>query len=228
MSSPDNGIVAEADLARVLITWLEEAEWKVYQEVRPHWGDARADVVAVKNDKVWVLETKMNFNFDVLRQVHAWRRRSHLVSIVTPRPRKGYKDTIRETVCRKFDVGWVEWAPNRSWPPGYRFWETVVPPLNTEPGCDSLLEKLSELHNEYGESGSKNSYYTPFRHTCDKLRAYVATNPGIKLVEAMGAIEHHYKDDYSGSNALGKLIREGVVEGLTVEKVKNRIMVYPG
>lgn len=58
-----------------------------------------------------------------------------------------------------------------------------------------------------------------FDLTIRRLRALVTSTPGgMPLSAAISGIEHHYQDNDSAKTSLGRLVREGRVEGLRLEK----------
>ena len=48
--------IKETEIAEIVIDWLEKQHWDVYQEVPVNSGFA--DIFAVRNGLVWVIETK--------------------------------------------------------------------------------------------------------------------------------------------------------------------------
>lgn len=69
MSRPP--IMTEADLAAKIVDRYKADSWDVYQEVSIS-GRGRADIVAVKDGVLHVIEAKKPISSDVLRQAEAW------------------------------------------------------------------------------------------------------------------------------------------------------------
>ncbi|HBD94493.1 MAG TPA: hypothetical protein DC057_10030, partial [Spirochaetia bacterium] len=74
--------IKETEIAEIVIDWLEKQHWDVYQEVPVNSGFA--DIFAVRNGLVWVIETKTSLSFDVMEQ--AFRREVHYRSVAVPKP----------------------------------------------------------------------------------------------------------------------------------------------
>jgi hypothetical protein len=74
--------VREVDLCAVVIGWLAADGWDVHQEVDTSGGTA--DIVASKGNRLWIVEAKLGFGFDVMAQAEARRRAAHWVSVAVP------------------------------------------------------------------------------------------------------------------------------------------------
>lgn len=56
----------EAELAKVVTTWLRTDGWSTFHEIECRGG--RADIVAVRRGLVWLVETKLRAGLEVLAQ----------------------------------------------------------------------------------------------------------------------------------------------------------------
>jgi hypothetical protein len=73
----------EAELAKVVTTWLRADGWATFHEVEC-WG-GRADIVAVRHGLVWLVETKLRAGLEVLSQALDKRRAgAHGVLVAVP------------------------------------------------------------------------------------------------------------------------------------------------
>jgi hypothetical protein len=96
----------ENELAKAVIEWLRADSWEVFEEVAPYGaGGPRADIVARRNKIIWIIETKRQFNLEVLEQASNWRFYGHFVSLAVWKPKKNI--SIIERICRKFDLGFI-------------------------------------------------------------------------------------------------------------------------
>lgn len=95
-------MTAEQALAQHVIDWLEAQHWDVYQEVPLHGGGSKtADIVAVRNGLVWVIECKTTLSLAVMAQASSWN--VHLRSIAVPWAKRGYDErNTAERICRNF------------------------------------------------------------------------------------------------------------------------------
>lgn len=62
----------EAELAKVVTTWLRTDGWSTFHEIECRGG--RADIVAVRHGLVWLVETKLRAGLEVLAQALEKRR----------------------------------------------------------------------------------------------------------------------------------------------------------
>lgn len=76
----------EVEVAPPVISWLEEQNWDVYQEVNTGLGSNTADIVALRNGLVWVIECKTRMGIEVLAQATRWG--AHFRSVCVPQIRK--------------------------------------------------------------------------------------------------------------------------------------------
>ena len=74
----------EAALGPPVIAWLESQGWDVYQEVESGRQSYRADIVAIKDKLVLVVELKTSLTFDLLYQAQRWRDKAHHVYAAVP------------------------------------------------------------------------------------------------------------------------------------------------
>ena len=72
----------ETDLAKPIIDYLESRNWDVYQEVP--CGSGVADIVAVLDQKVWVIELKKTLSIQLLDQAILRHYKVNYVSIGVP------------------------------------------------------------------------------------------------------------------------------------------------
>lgn len=93
----------EAELAAVVITWLEALGAEVWQEVE--CGTGVADIVARLGAELWIIETKLSLSLALLVQACERRREAHRVYCAAP-----YTRTMREfgMLCEELGVGLLD------------------------------------------------------------------------------------------------------------------------
>src|SRR3989304_1278839 len=74
--------LTEVDLAKPVISYLEERGWDVYQEVLIY--GKIADIVATFDKLTWIIECKTSLSLKLLEQIYAWRGRANFLSIAIP------------------------------------------------------------------------------------------------------------------------------------------------
>jgi hypothetical protein len=202
-------------IAAAVADHFESQHADVYQEVTSPLAPAdstRTDLVAVAGDLVHIVECKVELSFELLAQARYWDLHEFgCVWIAVP---KLHRKTVGRTealrVARSFygfgvfvvdDAAIVLCEPARLRPPTDR----------------RLLEALRPEHKTHAVAGSPaGGHFTSFKASCAALRAYVEQNDGCRLVEAVQAIQHHYRSNESAVSSLGHWVREGKVAGVYI------------
>lgn len=95
--------LAETQIGKAVVQWLEEEGWDVYQEV-PVDGHT-PDVVGVRGSAVVLVECKTSFGLDVMAQARRWVRpepKAHLVYIAVPQEKVS---SLQYVSCRVYLTG---------------------------------------------------------------------------------------------------------------------------
>jgi hypothetical protein len=216
---------SEVELARVVVGYLRENQWDVYQEVQvSNWV---ADIVAVNGRLVWVIETKRSLTFDVVDQAVRWQRYSNYVSVaVPPSYSKGRHFAYR--VCKKFGIGALSVSGPMVDRPDGNVREQVISRLNRKAMVHRIHDRLYPAHRTYAEAGNaQGRRWSPFRETCDRVRLAVERQPGITMKELIDGIETHYASTASAKSAIAKWVRRGAVAGVRYEVEGRRLRFYP-
>ncbi len=222
---------SEADLGKIVVRYLEDLGWEVFQEVS--WGGGggkRADIVAVKDRVVWVLELKKTFGFDVLAQAEEWIHWNcaHKVSVVTPAPKRSIKNYhFRRKMARQVGVGWLQVREGRWGQPDYVTTEEK-PRIQRRLRRDHIGTYLREEHKTTLEAGSQGGgYWTPFKGTAIAVRETVRRFPGISLKELIEKVDHHYRSDAGARSSIRKWVEKGVIEGVEFRKEGRKWTLHP-
>ncbi len=199
----------ESDLAEIIINKFEADGYEVYKEVyNTSKGKNRADIIAVKDGKYTVIETKLSFGLTVIEQAFKWSQYSHYRYICIPRSTKRNARRFGYNVCRDYGIGVIDI--------GKRGDIRIV--YESTYNTDAELPQLYEEQKEQIAGTTRSTYVTPFKITCRKLVDYVNENGEAPLLTAIKSIEHHYKSDASAKNALIKIIKLGVIPELGLYK----------
>jgi len=199
----------EADLAAVVVAWLQDSGAAVYQEVEVAGGVA--DIVARVGPELWIIETKLSLSLALLVQAMGRRRHAHRAYCAVP-----YTRTLRDfaSVCREVGVGLLEVSAGdeRDCP---RVKEAMpAPRWNTRPVA--LATKLRPEHQTHAAAGTNGGRWTPFRDTCEQLRAIVERNPGVPLGDAVSSIRDHYSSKAAARSSLAAWAAAGRVPGVMI------------
>jgi len=206
----------EVDLAERVIRWLEGRGWDVYQEVTTGWQGV-ADIAAVKDGVLWVVETKTSLSFALIDQARERLRIADYVSVAVPDSVKGSRGDTAYWVLRHFGIGLVQ--VDRYYMESIR--ETYKPKRQTPDRrrTDKLLGNLCPEHKTYAKAGSPHGrVWTPFKRTCRDALGYVEVNGPCTVRELVEGIEHHYDTTKSAKVNLTRLIDLDQVPGLKLDR----------
>ena len=197
----------ESDVAEVVVNYLESRDWDVYQEVQFRPGSAVADIVAVKDKQMWIIETKISLGFTVLAQAEKWQ--CHYRSIAVLRSTRGNDKGRRLAykVCRNYlGIGIMEVLPS-----DHDIWVVVGPQLQV--GIDTFVENqrriLDPLHKNFAKAGSSGSgHLTPYKATMIEVKEFIGSHPGCTLAEIIDHVgKAHYAHEASAKNGIRTALR---------------------
>jgi hypothetical protein len=207
---------SEADLAAVVIAWLEVLGADVYQEVELIPRGIRADIVARVRAELWIVETKTSVSLALIEQAMERRRYAHRVYIAAP----AYKARAGADLCRELGIGVLDvklGEPGSKWDlPGVR---ELVPSRRWNSRPVKLAAKLRPEHKTSARAGAPTSgHWTPFRATCEQLvRAVRAAGAaGITIKDAI-ATKYHYSSVAGARSSLATWVRDGRLAGVRLE-----------
>jgi len=202
----------ETELAKKVISWLKDYNWDIYQEVPIK--DRVADIVAVQNNLIWIIETKLSLNLKVIAQADYYKRYAHFVSIATLPPKKGISSIISEILVWK-KIGYIS--------VGNSIFEGFPAILNRNISKIQLFDE----QKHYSEAGNnEGKRYTPFKNTCKEVIRVVSNNQGILFKDLINNIKHHYRTPSTAKNCIKKWIELGYIENIIIIKENNRLVVY--
>ncbi len=212
----------EQDLAAIVVGWLTERGWDVYQEVAI-MGKV-ADIVAVRGPCIWIVECKVRLGFEVIDQAWGWQGYAHFVSVATP-PRK---ERFAHVVLSRFEIGHLE-VTGEKWGVDGKIHRALSHMHRPDKKwLERTKASLCEEQKSHAQAGSAaGGHYTPFKGTCNALKKYVGEHPGCTMKEAIDEIDHHYASDKSARANLADMIFKGVVKGIRLEKDGRANRLYP-
>lgn len=194
--------VKETEVAEIIIAWLAESYWEVYQEVQYSRQGGIADIVAVRNGKIWVIETKTAYTMDVLQQASRWH--AHYRSVGVPMAEQK-RDRDYRVAERFYRVGVLEVDPYRK-----AVDEVISPPVitNHHKWAKDMIADLTDLHKSYAKAGSHGSQHlTPYKTTMMEIRKFITEHPGCGIKEIYAALgEMHYSSQSSFKGSVTKCL----------------------
>lgn len=218
----------EAELAAVVVAWLEALGGDVYQEVECATGVA--DIVAKVRGELWIVETKLAWSLALILQAMERRAEAARVYVAAPHSR-----TMRGCawVCAELGIGVLDvqvasehidagsgyGQPNVREVAASRKW-------NRRP--TALAKILRPEHKTHAKAGTNGGRWTPFRSTCEQVARAVKESPGITLKELVDGIKHHYRGNRSAVSSIAHWIDKGKIEGVRVEREPGaQLKLYP-
>lgn len=214
----------ETDLAQPIINCLESRNWDVYQEVP--CGSGVADIVAVLDEKIWVVELKKSLSLQLLDQAIDRCAKVHYVSIGIPYRNMNRKHYYAvETILNHCGIGMFMVGANGCS-------EKRKPRFNEHPFRYDLEKMLNALHpkmkqNKAGSLPGNN--WTPWKEWKRDVARIVSENPGItpkEMVMNLKSIAPYTKPE-NAANAAVYYARNGLIERVRVAKENNRLRLYP-
>lgn len=218
----------ETDLAKPIIDYLESFHWDVYQEVP--CGSGVADILAVLDKRIWVVELKKSLSLQLLDQAIYRHYRVNYVSVGIPRP-KTYNPEIKGTavnhILNSYGIGVFMVGGRKG------ILKERSPILNRRPYFSENIEKiLKSLHPKMkqNKAGSRpGNNWTPWKEWKEDVERVVAKNPGItpkEMVDKLKRIDPYRRPD-NAMHAVVYYARSGLIERVKVAKENNRLHLYP-
>jgi hypothetical protein len=214
---PEGGLrrlTSEVDLARIVVSWLAEAGWDVYQEVEV--GGCIADIVAVDGPRLWVVETKTSLGLRVIGQADRWRIWANMVSVAVP---PSCSMEIASRVLGLLGIGHIV--------VGCHAYENLRPELRRRVGS-RLRDSLRPEQRKWAEAGNAaGKRFTPFQATSKNLKELVERMPGRSIGELLPHLKTHYGSAPTARNCLVKWAEKGVIPGVKIRREGRRVLFYP-
>lgn len=217
-----------------LVPWLEDQGWEVFPEVESYPQGPVADLVAVRDEKVWVIEMKKSISLDLLTQAERWKDQTHAVSICTLVKNNQSSRTPRYWRVRSFvektlgfhGIGWLSVSCSDSF--HTRPVTELVPPVFADTIAFNHLQKiLNDGHKRMGIAGSaKAERWSPFKQTVENLKTYLLEHPGATYNEILDQVDHHWASRGTARQCLMKYLRKGVIQGIMVDETQKSHRLY--
>lgn len=189
----------ETYLAKKVIDYLEEQHWDIYQEVQFKELQGVADICAVRDGKVWIIECKTSLTFTVLEQACAWRCHYRSIAVPEGMSLRGRR-TAYDIAKHYFKIG-VLVVDNHN-----DVIERVPAPLMREfhQSSKKMISRLKPEHKFYSEAGSNSGRkWTLFQETMSHVKNFIASHPGCTLKEIIDDSGNgHYANRTSAASGI--------------------------
>lgn len=188
-------------LAAAIVNWLTMQHWDVYQEVKFRNHGGIADIAAVRDGKLWVIECKTALTFTVLEQAAQWH--SHYRSVAVPATQRySGRQTAYVFAKNYLKVGVLEFEHQHNY-----IREIMIAPVMREHHefSKALIGQLKDGHKTHAVAGSnREKRYTPYVETIERVKRFITNNPGCTLAAIMDHLgdNHHYANSTSMRGSL--------------------------
>jgi len=199
----DNKFKDESSLAESVVCWLKNEGWEVYKEVKPLKLNEVADIVAVKDGKIWIVECKVSYGSKVLEQAYKWKKYVDYVSVATQRTY--HQNIVLDFFLNEKGIGrfWVAPPANEALSYGYVYL-SKKPEENLTPNREIILKSLREEQKSSIAGSLAGSVITPYKITIDQIKNLLLDKGALTIHEIVDSIKHHYANRQSAINTLSK------------------------
>lgn len=208
----------EERIGAAVSAYLRSMEWTVYAEVQvPAAGKRRADIVAVRDGEVWVVECKTRLTWSAIAQAEAWEGWAHYRSVATahgPTPRMG---GTPERALFALGITWYWLSDGEVHGGGYH-----VPQVAPRAGL--LLDALRPEHAASRPGNADGAFWTPGDEDRAQLARVVRSDPDCDLVAALRVVLQRTPKAAERA-AWTRAVRSGVVPGLKARREGRRVVL---
>ena len=201
----------EKELAKAMIAYLIKEGYEVWQEVQFNYGIH--DIVAVKDNKLTIVECKLTCSVAVIEQAVRAKRNAHFTYVCVPMPAKERHVGFKETIIRKFNCGLFLVSQYNHNDIISSEIHTASNPKKEETKFPKMLNKnleyLKEVPKTFCEAGGKGGgYYTPYKATMKIVKQIITDFPGITLSSLISELgdQHHYASKQSARASIRKAL----------------------
>jgi len=240
--------MTEKEIAGYVVQWLKYQHWDVWQEIRFNRGSNIHDIVAVRNNLLWVIEVKQALSLTVMAQ--AYKSISHFKSIAVPKGNKRHYNkgaNFAERVCKAYGIGvilvdpkymkeYIKHKRENDTFHQYGYWEKMIVKQHLPPSLDrnghrfmkSNIDQLKQMPKNFCKAGTNGGgYWTPYKQTVNEVKHFLEKHPGATIREIVdGLKEHHYASDKSAYANLGSALQSFEKEWCITKRTKKGFKYY--
>ena len=169
-----------------------------------------ADIVAVKDEKVWVIECKCSFGLQVLAQADYWRHYADYLSIATPSRNHGRLDS---RVVTFLNMGWIETEHGCEWRNEDKYVaKEIIKAVHVPRQGEYIKNCLRKQHKDWAKAGNADGKkFSSFQYTKQMMIDYLKKNPRSDMKTIVKNINHHYHSDNAAIGSLRQWINKGII-----------------
>jgi len=183
----------ETELATAVMEWLEEQWWDCYPEAQFRSYGGRADIAAVRDGRLWIVECKCSLSMALLNQAHDWTGAAHYVSVAAPsKKRRGQYGGVVDFFLREKGMGHIKIT--EGWDGTLAPYE-ILPPRLHRYAHHRAKELIGLLHPDmkrYKPGNANSDFSSPFNRTMRAVVDYIKWHPGCTQKDIVDNVPHHY------------------------------------
>lgn len=212
----------ERDVAIPVMEWLKADGWDCYPEANVHYFNERADIAAVRNGKLWIVEAKTSLSLQLLDQAYKWTYKAHFVSVAIPWRRRDIP-MIASQFLKTNKIGLITVYKHSV--------EAHIGPGVNRSAHAYAKRVISGLHPDMKRyvpgTPATEGYSTPFRRTINEAVRFIYKHPGCSIKDVMNGINHHYLSDATARSCVPKWLRELESDRIRAEVKGRKLLFYP-
>jgi hypothetical protein len=216
------GFSSEKDLAAILVGWLQDQGWEVYQEVQCGRYGGVCDIVAVRYPVTWAIECKMTLSMGVIGQAYRWKSYANYTSVCVPDTRSSGYEFTRQ-VMKDYGIGKLSVLSNTM------DWRDRVVQVNGSFNrriSMSLKQSLCDEQKTWAMAGNaEGKRFTPFQNTKSQIQTLVKRKGQVAFKDLVSSITHHYASDIAARVSLKHWIENGIIENVIIKREGKKLFV---
>ena len=216
---------SETELAKLIVKYLEDLKWDVYQEIQFFRSGQIADIAAVQNGYIWIIECKLSAGIKVMEQAAGWLHNAHYVSVAIP---NGSGSSYFKNLLRQQGIGCISVADYGD--SYYRVSEEFTPKLQRINMSEYMMPCFRPEYKTHAQAGSKEGgRYSLFVGMCEDIKKYLKDHPGATLKETItvGSVMARYGNVTNAYSSIRHWLLEGVIKGVEIRySPQGKIHVY--
>lgn len=212
---------SEVELCNVLKASKLFPGFTLHEELGTDMYGNSCDLVYEKNDQVYCVEAKTQFNFEVVAQAIRWRNKATASYIAIPADVRLKHDSAKLKVVQALGIGVIRvslkeayflhagYDPFNNTPPYWRRFELPKHDADMKFWRDIFASKLENSTPAGSQHGERS---TPFTRSIHALKEYAAAHPDITLKDLVKAVDHHWSNDNCAMQCLKTYVKRGIIE----------------
>lgn len=217
---------SEVDLCRLVKAAELFPGFTLHEELGIDMFGNSCDMVYEKDDQVYCIEAKMQFNFEVVAQALRWKGKATSVYIAVPSVTlKNFWSNPKIEVAEALGIGIIGvWASpiahaDFAHPHYYPIFKDMPPYCSKRTLHIGLADSAfwrdifaSKLESKAPAGSQHGERSTPFTRSLCALKAEAANNPGLPLKELVKRVNHHWANDASAIHSLMQYAKRGIID----------------